>query len=728
MHSVCLMPCACLVIASFIAFALALALDLGIAPQRTMDRAVKLQRLDDFRRRVPYVSASALEAILREAQHDIPEIVDRDSMREARDIKVNEKLEYGTLLHKLTCERTDGSTADLTIISPFAMLYMATLRCEGFAQMLKRALHANPPSYEHPWRLIIYSDEVVPGNAIAAHNMRKLWVLYWSFMEFGPALLSDEDAWFCIGAERTDRVKQLEGGMAQVFSMVLVFMFSSGGHSFKDSGVQLEFADGTRVRLFAVLEMILQDCGAHKQVFCVKGESGLKQCLGCRNFYAKDHGIVDEEADESLLTCSSVNPAELDFATDDEVRATVKRLAGFKLTLENKLFKVREVACGFNHQKFNMLLNPALDNVVRPVSNFAHDWMHTMVVTGAWNTVMYLLIMALVTDGRAKDAHQQIGAYVSLWTLPARVSGTKLPVADTFATSRWKSSAKAKHFKCSASEALSMYALVRAYIVMTFLRAGICVAQCQAYVACCDVLDLLTSQMHGCVRVSQFKAAVDNFLRACVDAGWADYLHPKFHWTIHLVLELQRFDVLLSCWVHERKHAMVLRYLRDIRNTLKYETSILSETTCHHLHELSKPSKFDRRVGLVLPIAPCKEKMAAFLRKELGGACRLLQHARRCRVSEFEVCTARDVVLLRGEPLLVGEVWFFAASDGKAFALVSAWATESKNDLQGTVTVRISDNAVELYSTEDILVSCAYRRKADGTAVVVAPWRFRHLL
>ena len=92
------------------------------------------------------------------------------------------------------------------------------------------------------------------------------------------------------------------------------------------------------------------------------------------------------------------------------------------------------------------------------------------------------------------------------------------------------------------------------------------------------------------------------------------------------------------------------------------------------------------------------------------------------------MCTARDVVLLRGEPLLVGEVWFFAASDGKAFALVSAWATESKNDLQGTVTVRISDNAVELYSTEDILVSCAYRRKADGTAVVVAPWRFRHLL
>ena len=89
---------------------------------------------------------------------------------------------------------------------------------------------------------------------------------------------------------------------------------------------------------------------------------------------------------------------------------------------------------------------------------------------------------------------------------------------------------------------------------------------------------------------------------------------PKFQWTIHLVLELQRFAFLLSCWVHERKHAMVLRYLRDIRNTSKYETSILSETTCHHMSALSEPWKFDRHVGLVPPIVRCKERMVAFYR------------------------------------------------------------------------------------------------------------------
>lgn len=532
-------------------------------------------------------------------------------MREAREEKLKEITPYGTMLHKLTCERTNGSTAALTIINPFAMLYVATLRCEGFARLLKAMCAAHPPSHESPWRFILYSDEVVPGNVLAPRNLRKVWVLYWSFMELGPALLSDEDSWFCIAAERTDRVKQLEGGIAQVFGKVLTHLFGAGGHRLKDGGVKLDFADGTSVRLFATLHLVLQDGAAHKQVFCLKSDTGLKQCIGCRNVYARDRGIVDEEAGAGLLTCASVNGQDLDFATVADVRSTVQRLAEFKRDLPDKLFKLREMACGFNHSRYNLLLNPLLDTVVKPVTHFAHDWMHTMVVNGVWNTIMYVLILALTKAGQA-DAPNQIGSYVRMWTLPARSSSTSLPMAGAFATSRWKSSSKAKQFKCTASEALSMYPIIRAYIVGVFLRAEVCATECQAFVDCCAVMDLLCSQLHGGVAVSRLKEAVDKFLQACVGAGWGDYLHPKFHWTIHLVLELQRYSFLLSCWVHERKHAMVLRYLRDLRNTSNYETSILSETTCHHLSALCEPWKFDRQVGLAPPIVRCKERMAAF--------------------------------------------------------------------------------------------------------------------
>lgn len=393
-------------------------------------------------------------------------------------------------------------------------------------------------------------------------------------MEFGGALLSDEDAWFCIATERSERVKTLEGGVAQVFGTILEFLFASGGHSLTNSGVRLDFADGSSDRLYSKLFMILQDGGEHKHVFCVKGDAGLKQCVACRNFYARDSGLVGD-AEESILTCASVFGHEMDFATDDDVRGTVRRLAGFKPILEPKLFKLREMACGSNHNKYSMLLNPALDNILQPVSNYAHDWMHAMVVNGVWNTMRWLLIMALVSSG-ISDAAQQIGAYVRMWTLPRRVSVNAGKLADAFSATRWKSSANAKHFKCTASEKISMYAIIKIIVVSVFLRAGVCVAECQAYVDCCDVLDLLCSQQHGCVTGRQMCDVIDKFLWSCVRARFRNFMHPKFHWTIHFAIELQRFGFLLTCWVHERKHRMVKRFCQEMKNTVAYEISILS--------------------------------------------------------------------------------------------------------------------------------------------------------
>ena len=124
-----------------------------------------------------------------------------------------------------------------------------------------------------------------------------------------------------------------------------------------------------------------------------------------------------------------------------------------------------------------------------------------------------------------------------------------------------------------------MYGIIKVFVVSVFLRAGVCVAECNAYVFACDVLDLLVQAAQGTVRGEELRDAVDNFLRACLAANWRQFLHPKFHWMLHLVIELVRFGLLLTCWVHERKHRMVKRFTIDLQNTRKYETSLLSETS-----------------------------------------------------------------------------------------------------------------------------------------------------
>ena len=45
-------------------------------------------------------------------------------------------------------------------------------------------------------KIIEYTDEIVPGRELIKNNDKKIWILYWSFLDFGPAALSNEDAWF----------------------------------------------------------------------------------------------------------------------------------------------------------------------------------------------------------------------------------------------------------------------------------------------------------------------------------------------------------------------------------------------------------------------------------------------------------------------------------------------------------------------------------------------------
>ena len=73
------------------------------------DCPAKLARLERFRRMLPKVSASSLAAVLKEAKSEgIPELTNRNAIREARDNAVDVQTPYGKLyqtaeLHPPNC-------------------------------------------------------------------------------------------------------------------------------------------------------------------------------------------------------------------------------------------------------------------------------------------------------------------------------------------------------------------------------------------------------------------------------------------------------------------------------------------------------------------------------------------------------------------------------------------------------------------------------------------------
>jgi len=690
------------------------------------DRAAKLRRLNAFRRALPHCSATALAAVLDEVERaGIPDGHSRHALGEATSLELSSETPYGILLDWLDLKAKGGdANVRLPIINPHAMMHKACSLNGSFCTMISERLSAAPPTPEAPWKLIMYSDEVVPGNALSHDNKRKVWVIYFSWIELGAEMLSREDAWICVFVARSSEVAKVSAGMGQVFGSVLKRFFGDGGHDMSTAGIVLPCSGGEPKRLWCKLGMILQDGGAHKSVWHCKGDAGTKLCMLCKNLYSEASELVDEDGDD-LLTCTLVHEAELDFATDADIKGAVRRLAAHATTDPAAIFALRQQAVGFRHEPDSLLLDPELADVVHPASQFCHDWMHAVLVHGVFNTMVYLLLEALVKAG-VRDIWDQMHAYVGFWTWPNRVTSSTLH--DVFQKRRQSSSRKAKNFKCTASEGLSVYPIMAYFLQVVVLPAGRAETQCKAFLALADVLDLLSMVPLGLVSPFMLRQAVKSLLELCLAAGWRLFLHPKFHWLVHLPRHLEQFGCLPTCWVHERKHRMVKRYASDICNTTVYEKSILGQVTSHHLSALGAPSTFSTKIGLIEPTRAAPPRMRALIEHELQGFPGWECHtAKQARISKFETCSAKDVVLVKipGETSYVaGQVWFHASYGGVAISLVSLWTLLHHHPDSGVCEWQEVDDPTFM-PTDDIVAAVTYTRCRPGVVRTLVPCQFR---
>lgn len=168
------------------------------------ERAAKLRRLNDFRRSVPHVSASALSAILDKVDSTgVPPAHSRWSIGRASAESCDQVTPYGSIMTMLELILNNGGVVSVPAVCPQAFLFQAFRQGGGFSKLLAQKFRECPPTPERPWRFVLYSDEVVPGNVLASNNRRKVWVCYASFLELGPLQLGNEDAWFCISATRS---------------------------------------------------------------------------------------------------------------------------------------------------------------------------------------------------------------------------------------------------------------------------------------------------------------------------------------------------------------------------------------------------------------------------------------------------------------------------------------------------------------------------------------------
>ena len=686
------------------------------------ERVAKLRRLERFRRRLPHISASALASVLDDVdEHGVPEAHSRRHMREARDLAAEEHTPYGPLYHTVELDAIGGGRKTMRIVHPFALLWFAYATCATFAMLIDARLLEHPATVDQPWSLVMYSDEVTPGDALAHDQTRKIQVVYFSFLELGSNVLSREESWFTVTAKRSSEVTKISGGMSQVFGAILTVFFATAGTNMAVSGLTLKHRDNPMVRIFAKLKCFVQDGGAHKITWHCKGDGGLRLCMLCKNLFTHKSELCDDDG-SGLLRCNVIVDSELDMATDAEIINTVRDLAAHADVDSKGDFEARQKIVGFVHEPSSMLLNPDLDGVIQPASQFMHDWMHGIFGNGVFNILIYLVLEAFQDNGVA-NIWDHVGGYLRNYKWPGRVHYASL--ADRFSAKCRRSSRKAKHLKCQASDGLSMLPVLAFFFGAVALQWGVCDGACLAVVALADIVDFIVAVPRGNVTPEQIRCAVHKFLNLFTAAFGVTFLTPKFHWLLHFANHLHTFGTLLSCFVHERKHRMVKRYANEVYNTVAFEQSVLNEVLCHHLARLEAQDTFDFNLGLVHP-RDAPRALIQFLGTILDiPAGQPVLVSTECRFSPLATCKRGDVVFVReGAGFVAGQVWVHTSVLGVHVSLISLWSLVRMDLDHSAAEWRLDDHA-HLVEPADILDTAIWTQLDGGIVRTLLPCHLR---
>ena len=127
--------------------------------------------------------------------------------------------------------------------------------------------------------MIIYIDEICPGNPLRPDKSRTLQAVYWAINEWPTWLLQRSAAWPCLGTIRSSIVAELPGKVSQLMKLILKVFWPEQGHSMS-RGVTLVMKE-SHVPLLITCGFggFLADEKAHNQVANTKGASGMQSPL-----------------------------------------------------------------------------------------------------------------------------------------------------------------------------------------------------------------------------------------------------------------------------------------------------------------------------------------------------------------------------------------------------------------------------------------------------------------
>lgn len=156
-------------------------------------KRARLEALSKFRAGLPAMSQSALAAVLQYAKQMPLPHGSRNEIRKARDAICGTETPYGPLVQDVPVQASaDAQPEMFQVVHPAAWFHTVS-EFDSVQRLFQTALR---DAGDNPLDLVIYLDEITPGNVVAHKQRRKSWCCYVSVLQFGALALTSEDQWY----------------------------------------------------------------------------------------------------------------------------------------------------------------------------------------------------------------------------------------------------------------------------------------------------------------------------------------------------------------------------------------------------------------------------------------------------------------------------------------------------------------------------------------------------
>ena len=455
---------------------------------------------------------------------------------------------YGLLIESMA-SGVDGVPA-IEYVNPFAYLHLMCSLCLPFFMLIN-----NLPAEA---KLVIYIDEVCPGNPLRPEKSRMTQAIYWTMANLPDNILVQSGMWLLFSVLRSSIVEKMPGGVSGLIRKVMHIFFGSGPRSFK-LGIVLHYS-GRTVLVRGVFSGYMADEKALKEIFGLKGASGSKPCITCRN-------VVQFLSNADLVGTSLVGIAcrdvhQLRYNSNANIYQLVDKLRHVRdHSTKAELAKIEQIF-GMHCNEDNLLFDDTLRDIIRPVDHYLRDWMHTLMSNGVAGTQVGQLLLTLKNAGLQLTT---LSEYAGKFNLP-KTRGKVNP--DWFLDYRVCSD----HLRTFASEQMNMLPILDAFLKDVARPLGTMGDHIKCFKLLYTIVQICALGPSGAVR------HVALLRQLTIDHGnlferlYPDAIKPKYHHLFHLPENMDYLGVLLSCFPTERKHrsgkSCALRVFRHYEHTV----------------------------------------------------------------------------------------------------------------------------------------------------------------